>query len=75
MLYTGPFEITATTIVRAIAVGEDALPSRVSTFSFMLNEHLSLPLLSITVDDFPEFRIMYYNGYKGNSARGKLRFL
>ena len=37
--YTGPIELTGTTVIRAVALEENAVPGRVSTFSYFLNEY------------------------------------
>ena len=73
-LYTAPVEIASTTILRAIAVEENALPSRVGTFSYMLNEQLRLPLVSIVADDLPAFREIYYAGLRENPVTANVSF-
>ena len=62
-VYTGPFEIGSTTIVRAVSVEEDAAPSRVLTLSYILNEGHKIPVLSLVADDYGAFNSMYRSGY------------
>lgn len=64
-LYEGPVTVTATTVVRAIACEDGAAPSRPVSFSYIVNEGHSLPVLSLTVDDRVMFDRMFINGYKG----------
>lgn len=64
-LYTGPIELSGTCVIRAISVEEGALPSRISTYSYIINEGHSLPVLSLAVDDPAAFRTMYNNSRKG----------
>ena len=52
--YTGPIELTETGVIRAVALEDNAVLGRVSTFSFFLNEYHSLPILSLAVDDANE---------------------
>ncbi|MBR5094005.1 MAG: CotH kinase family protein [Oscillospiraceae bacterium] len=63
-VYTEPFAVGQTTLVRAISLEEDALPSRTLTLSYIINEHHTLPVLSMAVDDLGRFQTMYQNGYK-----------
>ncbi len=70
-VYTGPIRVEETQILRAIAVEDNALPSRALTLSYILNENHSLPVLSLVTDD-PRFRGMYYGGKKGLELRGSL---
>lgn len=63
-LYTGPVTLTENTVVRAVAVGEDSLPGEVGTYTYLLREHHSLPVLNITVDDLGMFKNLYYASAK-----------
>ena len=71
--YTGPIRLEETQIVRAIAVEENALPSRALTLSYIINENHSLPVLSLVSDD-AGFRQMYTGGKKGIEVKGSLSF-
>lgn len=62
--YTGPIELTETGVIRAVALEDNAVLGRVSTFSFFLNEYHSLPILSLAVDDANEFERIFSIGIK-----------
>lgn len=63
-LYEGPFNLTSTAVVRALAVEDDAAPSRPASFSYIVNAGHTLPVLSLTVDDRANFNHMFYSGSK-----------
>ena len=46
--YTGPFAVTATTAVRAIAVKPGAVPSDILTASYIVNENHQMDVVSLT---------------------------
>lgn len=48
--YTGPIKLDKTTVIRAIAAGEDALSSPVSTWNYLVNEHHTLDVFCWTSD-------------------------
>lgn len=58
--YTGPITITKTTVFRVISVEDGCLPSYPLTQSFIINENLTMPVLSLVTDD-PEIFIKKYN--------------
>lgn len=70
--YDGPFEVTETCVVRAVAMEEGCLPSRPLTLSYILNEGHSLPVVSLVSDQPSRFVSMYDNGYKGIEVPGSL---
>ncbi len=49
-LYTGPFEISATTVVRAVSFESGKLPSAPLTASFLINEGHTLPVISLVAE-------------------------
>ena len=57
--YTEAIEINSTTVIRAIAVGEDYIASPCVSYTYALNENLSLPMLSLCVSDKDQFLQMY----------------
>ena len=71
-VYTQPLELTETTVVRALAVEENACPSRTATFSYFLNEGHTLPILSLTVDDWGQFQNIYTFGIKNRTVPAHL---
>ena len=62
--YTEPITLEKTSVVRAIAVEEGALPSRQTVFSYIINENHTLPVLSLVADSKKEFVWMYGAGNK-----------
>ncbi len=62
--YDGPFPLEKTTVVRAIAVEEGALPSRPAVFTYIINENHTLPVLSLVADSKRDFVWMYSAGSK-----------
>lgn len=74
MLYTGALTLDSTTILRAVAIEENAVPSRVSTYSYMINEGHSLPVLSLVADDLSAFNGMYNAGRKYLELSANLAF-
>ena len=49
-VYSQPLTLTETTVVRAFAREEGKLPSPAVTFSYIINEGLSLPVISLVTD-------------------------
>lgn len=70
--YTHPLTLDKTTVVRAIAVEPDALPSEVLTLSFIINEGHTLPVVSLTADDTAAFKRMYNGGKKDIELAGNI---
>ena len=62
--YSGPIKLTGTSVIRAVALEDDAVPGRVSTFSYFLNEYHTLPILSLAIDDYYSFDRIYSFGQK-----------
>ena len=71
-VYNGPITVNRTTVIRAIAVEEDAVPSRVLTLSYIVNEGHTLPVLSLVTDNRSAFRSMYFGGIKYWETPGSL---
>lgn len=70
--YNGPLSFESSSVLRAVAVEEDALPSPAVSYSYILNENHSLPVLSLVVDRPLDFNSMYMNGYKGIELQANL---
>ncbi len=62
--YEKALSLEKTTVLRAIAVEEGALPSRQTVFNYIINENHTLPVASLVADDRKEFVWMYSNGNK-----------
>lgn len=59
-LYTEPLVLTETAIVRAAALEEGALISPTATFSYIVNENHTLPVLSLVIDDPSMFSTIWF---------------
>ena len=71
-LYTDPILLTQTTVVRAVSIESDALPSRPVTLTYFINEGHSLPIVSLASDDCDSFQNMYAEGIKGLELPGNI---
>ena len=71
-LYTEPLTLTGTTVLRAIAREENALTSTVATYSYIINENHSLPVLSLVVDDMASFNHIWNNKVKHHEVSSNL---
>lgn len=49
-VYSGPFQLSATCVIRAISVEPGKLPSPVRDLSYIINENHTLPVTSLVVD-------------------------
>lgn len=49
--YTGPIQLTSTTVLRIINLESGKLPSDVVTASYIINENHTLPVISLAMDD------------------------
>ena len=70
--YTEPITINATTVLRAVAVEEGALVSPVATYTYLINENHSLPVLSLVVNNLGDFNYIYNNGLKHKDLSANL---
>ncbi|MBR5429321.1 MAG: CotH kinase family protein, partial [Firmicutes bacterium] len=73
-IYTEPLKLTRTTVVRAINWETGAMPSRIRTLSYIINEGHSLPVVSLVSNDKLTFNGMYYTGSKEIETPGNLAF-
>ncbi len=73
-LYTGPVRLEETGVLRAVAYERDALPSRVLTQTYFLNEDFSLPVVSLVLDDPRQFKRTYDNKIKHFEMPGSIAF-
>ncbi|MGI5976266.1 MAG: CotH kinase family protein [Candidatus Limivicinus sp.] len=72
--YKGPVTIDKTTVLRAVAVEDNALPSRPLTLNFIINEGHSLPVLSLASDSPRKFSAMYSEKNKSLELPGNIAF-
>lgn len=73
-LYTGPLTLDKTTVVRAVAIEPGCLPSRVLTLSYLINEDLHLPVLSLVADNHKDFVHLYNSAEKYKKIPASLSF-
>lgn len=73
-VWSGDMTITEDCTVRAIAVEDNALPSYVKTFNYMLNCTNTIPVVCITSDDRAAFENMYYMANKNTKETGNIAF-
>lgn len=70
--YTGPISISRSTVLRVVAVQENALPSPALTLSYLLNENLTLPVVSIAGDDPHRLVSLVNKGSKSQEIPGNI---
>lgn len=68
-VYEHPLNITETTVLRAICREDGAAPSKVATFSYIIDT-VTLPVLSLVVDEYRDF-VNLYNNINVNSLQLK----
>ena len=73
-VYSGPISLTATTVLRAVSIEPNAMPSRSSTFTYLINEGHTLPVVSLVSDDRNSFQDMYSAGIKGMELPGSIAY-
>ena len=73
-VYRFGFTVSKTCTIRAFAVEENAIPSACVTFSYIINQNHSLPVLCLTSDNRAEFNIMYGSAIKNRTLMGNLAF-
>ena len=71
-VYTEPLSLSKTTVVRALAKEEGALPSTVATYSYIVNENHTLPVLSLVVDDMGGFNYIWNSKIKHHEISSNL---
>lgn len=73
-VWKGPIPVRETGCVRAICLEDGALPSRVLTLCYILNEGHSLPVVSVVNDDPGAFHTMYNNSIKTVETRASVSY-
>ena len=63
-VYQEPLVLSSTSVVRAVAREEGAIVSPVATYSYIINENHTLPVLSLVVDNPGGFNYIFENGLK-----------
>ncbi len=62
-VYTEPVTLNKTTVIRAAAVENGKMISKVATFSYIINENHTLPVVSVACEKKP-FNLIYSNAVK-----------
>ena len=70
-LYKRPLRLSETTVIRAVNMEDGCLPSEAATFSYIINEGHSLPVVSVTADPAELFgaKGIYYVSSKARDQR------
>lgn len=74
-LYVGPLTITETSVLRAVCRREGCAASGVSTFSYILNEGHTLPVVNLSVDPAGFRRIFELEPYSEREEKANLTFM
>ena len=72
--YTGPFEVSKTCVVKAVAMEPGAAPSAALELCFLINEGHSLPVLSLVTDDAKKMENVYRSARTGTVLAGTASF-
>lgn len=72
--YTGPFTVSQTCAVRAIAVEDGAMTSRPLALNYIINEHHDLPVVCLDMNNYLEFYNTYMSGWKIFQNVGNISF-
>ncbi len=71
-VYTEPLQRSSTGVVRTLAREEGALSSPVATYSYVINENHTLPVMSLVVDSMEDFNNIWYNKIKHEDVSANL---
>lgn len=74
MEYTGPFDVSRTTPVRAVCVENGAINSRAASYNFIINENHTLPVVALNFDRRNEFGYIWYEQMKADEIACNLAF-
>jgi CotH kinase protein/Chitobiase/beta-hexosaminidase C-terminal domain/Lamin Tail Domain/Divergent InlB B-repeat domain len=65
-LYTSPITISATTIIRAIALKPNFIAAPSATYTYLINENTTLPVVSIVCDSFKMYAFQNSSFFDNN---------
>ena len=71
-LYEGAISLSSTHVLRAVATEPGCLPSRALTQTYFINEGHNLPVVSLVLDDFSQFRRIYNHQIKHYEMPGSV---
>ena len=72
--YDGPISVSQTCVIRAVALEEGAVLSRPASFSYIMNEGHTVPVLSLSTDEPGRWAMIYYAPLKGATVPVNLSF-
>ena len=72
--YEGPISVGQTCVIRAVALEEGAVPSRPASFSYIMNEGHTVPVLSLATDTPSRWLMIYNAALKGATVPVNLSF-
>lgn len=73
-VYSGPIPLDRTTVVRAMAIEDGALPSRVASFNYFINENHTLPIVCFSADDLGAWNQFFWSGSRFGEYPGTTAF-
>ncbi|MBR4549472.1 MAG: CotH kinase family protein [Oscillospiraceae bacterium] len=73
-VYSGPILLEKTTVVRAMSVEDGALPSRVATYNYFINENHTLPIVCFSADDYDAWHSFFWSGSRFGEYAGTTAF-
>ena len=62
-VYSSPLNLTSTTVVKAKSYGEQSLTSDMGVASYVINEHHTVPVMSVSLDPY-DFRYLNNNAWE-----------
>ena len=68
--YTEPFLIDKSTVIRAAVFEPDAITSTVKTFSYIVNEYFTMPVVSLTFDEAGTYEKFFISPQKNTEYSG-----
>jgi hypothetical protein len=77
-LYENPITIDKTTVVRAIALQEGKFVSRPKTYTYLIDENITLPVVSLSIDEkyLNDSKIGIYKNFKEDWMRaGNIEYI
>ena len=72
--YDGPISVSQTCVIRAVALEEGAVLSRPASFSYIMNEGHTVPVLSLAADQPSRWLMIYNAPLKGITVPVNLSF-
>ncbi len=71
--YSGPITLNDSTVIKAVVYSSDSYRSEVVTNSYFINEGITLPICSISMDPY-DYRILVNNSWSDNELPANIEF-